>query len=158
LPGGITLRFGFAGGLLLAGILLARLNRTGKVIWTLPFSASLTLRQFGLLLFAAAIGTQAGYAFVDTVLHHGGAELLAGGFGVSLLVGTASMWFGYKYLKVPMNHLIGVYSGGQTQPIVLAFAKDRAGNDLPATGYAAVFPAATVAKIVLSEILFGFLR
>jgi putative transport protein len=68
------------------------------------------------------------------------------------------MLYGYKVLKVPMNHLIGLYVGGQTQPIVLAFAKDRAGNDLAATGYAAVFPAATVAKIVLSEILFGFLR
>ena len=158
LPGGITLRFGFAGGPLLAGIVLARLNRTGKVIWTLPFSANLTLRQFGLVLFAAAIGTQAGYAFVDTLLHHGGAQLFGAGLGVSLVVGVVSMLFGYKWLKVPMNHLIGVYTGGQTQPIVLGFAKDRAGNDLPATGYAAVFPAATVAKIILSEILFGFLR
>ena len=158
LPGGITLRFGFAGGPLLAGIVLAKLNRTGRVIWTLPFSANLTLRQFGLLLFAAAIGTQAGYAFLDTVLHHGGAQLLAGGLGVSLLVGIASMLLGYKVLKVPMNHLIGVYVGGQTQPIVLGFAKDRAGNDLAATGYAAVFPAATVAKIILSEVLFALLR
>ena len=158
LPGGLKLRFGFAGGPLLAGIVLAKLNRTGSVIWTLPFSASLTLRQFGLLLFSAAIGTQAGYAFVDAVLHHGGAQVLGVGFAVSVVVGAASMLYGYKFLKVPMNHLIGVYVGGQTQPIVLGFAKDRAGNDLAATGYAAVFPAATVAKIVLSEILFGFLR
>ncbi|MHB8636013.1 MAG: aspartate:alanine exchanger family transporter [Fimbriimonadaceae bacterium] len=158
LPGGLTLRFGFAGGPLLAGIVLAKLNRTGPIIWTLPFSANLTFRQFGLLLFAAAIGTQAGYAFVDTVLHHGGLAVLFVGLGVSITVGAASMLYGHKVLKVPMNHLIGVYVGGQTQPIVLGFAKDRAGNDLAATGYAAVFPAATVAKIVLSEILLGFLR
>jgi putative transport protein len=158
LPGHLTLRFGFAGGPLLAGIVFGKLNRTGSVIWTLPFSANLTLRQFGLLLFAAAIGTQAGYSFLDTVLRHGGIELLTGGLGVSLLVGIASMLLGYKLLKVPMNHLIGVYIGGQTQPIVLGFAKGRAGNDLASTGYAAVFPAATVAKIMLSEVLFGFLR
>ncbi len=66
LPGGLTLRLGFAGGPLIAGILLGKLNRTGPVIWTLPFSASLTLRQFGLLLFAAAIGTQAGHEVVNT--------------------------------------------------------------------------------------------
>jgi len=158
LGGGLTLRFGFAGGPLLAGIVLARLNRTGSVIWTLPFSANLTLRQFGLILFAAAIGTQAGYGFLDTVIHHGGAEVLGAGLAVSLLVGAVTMLFGYKWLKVPMNHLIGLYVGGQTQPIVLEFAKARAGNDLAATGYAAVFPAATVAKIILSELLFGFLR
>lgn len=158
LPGGLTLRFGFAGGPLLAGIVLARLNRTGRVIWTLPFSANLTLRQFGLLLFSAAIGTQAGYAFVDAVLHHGGVEVLGVAVAISVLVGTVSLYFGFKVMRIPMNHLIGVYVGGQTQPIVLDFAKDRAGNDLPATGYAAVFPAATVSKIVISEVLFALLR
>jgi putative transport protein len=158
LPGGLTLKLGFAGGPLIAGILLARLNRSGPVIWTLPFSANLTLRQFGLTLFAAAIGTQAGYSFLDTVLHHHGGSLFLAGLAINLVVGVATMFLGYRLLKSPMNHLIGVYAGGLTQPIVLGFAKDRAGNDLPSTGYAAVFPIATVIKIVISELLFGFLR
>ncbi len=57
--------------------------------------------------------------------------LFASGMVISLVVGIATMLLGYRILKVPLNHLIGVYAGGQTQPIVLGFAKDRAGNDLP---------------------------
>jgi putative transport protein len=41
----------------------------------------------------------------------------------------------------------------QTQPAVLAFSVEQAGDDLPNTGYAAVYPVATIAKIVLAQIL-----
>lgn len=158
LPGGSVLKLGLSGGPLIAGILLGRLNRTGSVVWTLPYSANLSLKQLGLLLFAAAIGTQSGYAFVDTLLHGQGAQVILAGLVLSLAVGALTMIIGYRFYKEPMNRLLGVYVGGQTQPIVLEFAKSQAGNDLAATGYAAVFPVATIIKIVLAQLVFGFLR
>jgi putative transport protein len=41
----------------------------------------------------------------------------------------------------------------QTQPAVLAFAVEQADTDLPNTGYASVYPVATIAKIVLAQVL-----
>lgn len=32
------------------------------IVWTLPYSANLVLRQLGLVLFLAGIGTRAGYS------------------------------------------------------------------------------------------------
>jgi putative transport protein len=40
-----------------------------------------------------------------------------------------------------------------TQPAVLAFACEQADDDSPSAGYAAVYPAAMVAKIVAAQIL-----
>ncbi|HSF43119.1 MAG TPA: hypothetical protein VLT87_25190, partial [Thermoanaerobaculia bacterium] len=43
--------------------------------------------------------------------------------------------------------------GLQTQPAVLAYAGEQAKNDLPAIGYATVYPVATIGKILLAQLL-----
>ena len=63
LPGGITFHLGLAGGPLLVALVLGALRRTGPILWTMPFSANLTLRQFGLILLLAAIGVQVRHCF-----------------------------------------------------------------------------------------------
>ena len=49
-------------------------------------------------------------------------------------------------------------AGIHTQPAVLAFANENAVDDGPNAGYAAVFPFATIAKILLAQILVEVLR
>jgi putative transport protein len=39
---------------------------------------------------------------------------------------------------------------------VLAFAVEQAGSEVPNTGYASVYPVATIAKILLAQILLAF--
>ena len=43
LPGGITLRLGIAGGPLLVSLILGALERSGPLVWGLPYNANLTL-------------------------------------------------------------------------------------------------------------------
>ncbi|HEX9019619.1 MAG TPA: TrkA C-terminal domain-containing protein, partial [Anaerolineaceae bacterium] len=45
LPGGLTFRLGLAGGPLIAALFLGWRGRTGSMVWALPYSANLTLRQ-----------------------------------------------------------------------------------------------------------------
>jgi putative transport protein len=47
-------------------------------------------------------------------------------------------------------------AGAQTQPAVLAFANDRTGFDpRVGLGYALVYPAAMIAKILLAQVIAG---
>jgi putative transport protein len=69
--GGRTVRFGLAGGSLLVALMLGRLERSGRISWVMPLPANLTIRQIGLLLFLAGVGTRAGHSFFDTVRHNG---------------------------------------------------------------------------------------
>jgi len=41
---------------------------------------------------------------------------------------------------------------------VLAYAQQEAKNDLPAIGYATVYPMATIAKIILAQLILVSLR
>ena len=65
---------------------------------------------------------------------------------------------GYKVLKIPTGLLMGILSGIQTNPGVLAYAQQEAKNDLPAIGYATVYPMATIAKIILAQLILVSLR
>jgi putative transport protein len=157
LPGGIVFRLGFAGGPLIMALILGALGRTGPMVWSLPYSANLTLRQIGLVLFLAGVGTRSGYAFVTTFAQGGGILLFAAGAGITCITALATLWVGHKLLKIPLSLLIGMLSGLQTQPAVLGFALEQTGNDLPNIGYATVYPIATIAKIFLAQLLLTLL-
>ena len=151
LPGG-TIRLGFAGGPLLIALVLGKLERTGRITWTIPLHTNLTLRQIGLLFFLAGLGIRAGYSFAQTLRQNGPAMLLAGAV-VTLVVTEVSLVVGYKWLKIPFASLMGLVSGIQTQPACLAYATREANSDAPNLSYAAVYPVATIAKIILAQLL-----
>ncbi|MBM3744272.1 MAG: transporter [Acidobacteria bacterium] len=152
LPGGSTVRLGLAGGPLLVALVLGKLERTGRITWVIPVSANLTLRQIGLLLFLAGVGTRAGYAFVQT-LGANGIQMLLAGAAITFAVTLVTLLAGHRLLKLRFDFLIGLVSGVQTQPACLAFAANQFHSDAPNLTYASVYPAATIAKIILAQLL-----
>ncbi len=96
LPGGASFELGFAGGPLIVGLVLGAIGRTGPIVWQLPHSANLTLRQLGTVLFLAGIGVNAGDAFGDTILSRDALGVIAAAIvvaatasGVTVLIGDA---------------------------------------------------------------------
>lgn len=154
--GEVRIQLGLAGGPLVVGLVLGARGFTGPLVWTMPYSANHTLRQMGLVLFFAGVGTRAGYAFLDMLTRPSGLALL--GAGAVLTCGTAflALWVGHRLLKIPMSLLTGMLAGLQTQPAVLSYATEQTGNDLPNVGYATVFPTATVLKLVLAQLLLAW--
>jgi putative transport protein len=157
LPGGASFKLGFAGGPLIVGLILGALGRTGPILWQLPHGANLTLRQLGLILFLAGVGTRSGYAFASTLSSGGGLALFGAGIVVTTIIAMTTLWIGYSILRIPFPLLTGLLAGLQTQPAVLGFASERAGNDLPNVGYATVYPVATITKIVIAQLLLTLL-
>lgn len=139
-------------------MVLGRLGRTGPLVWNPPYSANLTLRQVGLILFLAGVGTRSGYAFVTTLTQGSGLAIFLAGALITFSVALGTLWVGHQLLKIPMGLLIGMLSGLQTQPAVLGVALERADSELPNIGYSAVYPTATIAKILLAQLLVVVLR
>ena len=152
IPGGSTVRLGLAGGPLLVALILGKLERTGQIAWVIPASANYTLRQIGLLLFLAGVGTRAGFAFVMT-LRNNGLPLLALGAAITFATTVLTLGIGYKIFKIPFDSLLGLVSGLQTQPACLAFASNLSKSEDTAVAYASIYPAAMIAKIVLAQLL-----
>jgi putative transport protein len=157
LPGGVTFRLGLAGGPLLVSLVLGALRRTGPLVWVLPYSANLTLRQVGLSLLLAAIGIRAGHTFFTTFGASGGLLIFVAGSLVTTLTALLTLWLGYRWLKIPFPLLLGMLAGLHTQPAVLGYALEQAENELPNIGYALVFPMATISKILVAQMLLALL-
>jgi putative transport protein len=138
LPGGGVFRLGLAAGPLISGLILGARMRTGPIIWQLPYSANLILRQVGLMLLLASIGLRSGHTFVTTLMSGNGWQLFLAGAAITVSTGLFALIVGYAVLKIPM---------------VLGFALAQARNELPNIGYATVFPLATIAKIIIAQVL-----
>jgi putative transport protein len=152
-PGGITFKLGFAGGPLIVALILGTIKRTGKLIWNLPYSANATLRQIGLVLFLAGIGTRSGYGFISTFTKGGGITIFVVGAAITFTAAALHLWIGHRLLRIPMSLLTGMVAGLFTQPAVLGYALEQADNDLPNTGYSSVYPVAMIVKILLVQVL-----
>lgn len=157
IPGSEPFRLGIAGGPLIVALILGALERTGPLVWNIPYSANLTLRQFGIVLFLAVIGTRAGYTFVQTLFSSGGILLLLSGAFITCTTAMLTLWIGSRLLRIPMSLLIGLLAGLQTNPAILSYATLQTGNDIPNVGYVTVYPAAMITKILLAQILVSVL-
>lgn len=153
--GGQTFKLGMAGGPLIVGLILGALGRTGPFNWQLPYNANLTLRQMGLIVFLAGVGSRSGYAFVHTIASPLGFKLFLAGLLVTTFVSVALLTLAYKVQKMTFPQACGLLAGLQTHPAVLSFATETLKSEEPNVSYATVYPVATIAKLVLAQLLLG---
>lgn len=149
-----TLELGQAAGPLIAGLVLGRIGRSGPVVWSLPHQAAETLTQLGLLLFLAYAGGRAGSAFVDAIASPLGWKVIGAGLVLTTVHAVVLVVLGRRIAQLVGPRLAGTIAGSQTQPAVLAFAKESTAYDPRVSlGYALVYPAAMVAKILVVQVL-----
>lgn len=158
LPGGLSFSLGLAGGPLMVALVLGAVHRTGPVVWEVPYSANLTLRQVGLVLFFAGVGTRSGFGFVQTLGKPSGWVLLGAFALVTLVTSTVSLLLAHRLFKGSPAQTMGMVAAVHTQPAVLSFVRESTGDDQAELGYATVFPLASVLKIVLAQVVFLFLH
>lgn len=160
LLGGLTLplplvgplNLGTTGGTLLAGLLLGALYQTGPLIWDVPLAGNRLIRDLGLALFMAAVGTSAGTSFIPT-LQERGMALLFSGVLVTLLPVAVGAALGLWLLRVRFLRLLGVLVGGMTSASGLAAAGTLSASTYAPAAYATVYPVALIGKILAVKAL-----
>lgn len=153
LPGGGAFHFGAAGGALIAALILGAVGRTGRLVWQLPYAANMTLRQLGMVLFLAGIGSQGGGALRESLGDSSSLMIIFTGATLTTLVSVLTLLIGFTFMGVPFARLSGMLAGIQTQPAVLAHANEHTANDEPNIGYASVYPFVMMTKIILVQFL-----
>jgi putative transport protein len=150
-PGGGSIAIGLAGVLVVA-LVLGKLRRTGGLSWTIPISANLVLRNFGLTLFLAQVGLSSGPKFAATVTQTGFLFLGLGAVIVTALV-LPIMVVGLYLFRMPFDQVAGIVAGATGNPAILAFSNKLTPTDRPDIGYAMIFPGMTILKILFVHIV-----
>ncbi len=152
IPGVGTVTLGIGGGPLIVALILGKLRRTGPLLWVMPLPANIVLRNFGLAMFLAAVGINAGQPFVRTVSETGLTMLF---IGVAVLLTTVLivLLVGYYLMKIPYDDLVGVASGATGNPAILVYSTRMAPTERPDIGYAMIFPSMTIVKVIAVQIV-----
>ncbi|EEH63525.1 TrkA C-terminal domain protein [Gleimia coleocanis DSM 15436] len=155
-PTGEYFSIGSAAGTLIVGLIFGKIGRIGKLVTTIPSSAAAVLAEFGLLVFLAMAGTTAGGQIAEAFTGGKWVQILLLGMLVTTIMATGLYVTMRWVFKMGGTKTAGILGGAQTQPAVLAFANARTGADpRVALGYALVYPAAMIGKILVAQILGG---
>ncbi|MFM0737182.1 TrkA C-terminal domain-containing protein [Paraburkholderia xenovorans] len=151
LPGLGALALGLCGVLIVA-LVLGKLRRTGSINWSMPLPANLVMRNLGLTIFLAQVGMSSGPKFAATVSETG---LLMLGLGALVLLALAVpiLLLGLLVYRLPYDEVAGIVAGACGNPAILAFANKLTPTDKPDIGYAMIFPAMTIVKILFVDIV-----
>ena len=152
IPGLGVVTLGIGGGPLIVALILGRLRRTGPLLWTMPLPANIVLRNFGLAMFLATVGVNAGQPFVKTVAESGFTMLF---IGMAVLLTTVAivLLVGHYVLRIPYDDLVGVTSGATGNPAILVYSTKMAPTERPDIGYAMIFPSMTLVKVIAAQIV-----
>lgn len=145
-------KLGLAGGPLIVAILIGRFGPHFHLVTYTTMSANLMLREVGLAMFLAGVGIGAGDGFVDAIAG-GGYRWIGYGFIITVLPIMIVGLFARLKLKVNYYTLMGLLSGSMTNPPALGYSNATSGNDMPALGYATVYPVVMFLRVLMAQML-----
>jgi putative transport protein len=151
-PGVGVVTLGIGGGPLIVALIVGKLRRTGPLLWVMPLPANIVLRNFGLSLFLAAVGINAGQPFVRTVAENGLTMLLIGAV-ILLTTVLIVLLIGHYLMKIPYDDLVGIASGATGNPAILVYSTRMAPTERPDIGYAMIFPSMTIVKVIAVQVV-----
>ena len=149
---GMSFSPGLTGGVLIVALVLSAVGKTGPILWSMSGPSNHLLRQLGLLLFLAEVGTSAGKTLVATFQDNG--MLLFGvGVAITLVPMLVSVLVGRLVFKISLLDLLGTITGGMTSTPGLAAADSMVDSNIPGVAYATVYPIAMVLLIVCIQVM-----
>ena len=144
------IRLGLAAGPMLMAILIGRFGTHWHLITYTTVSANLMLREVGLAMFLASVGLASRGGFVNSLISGGYIWIL-----YALIIAIVPLVlvgiFARKVYKMDYYTLMGTLAGSMTNPIALTYANGVCGSDMPAIGYATVYPLVMFLRVVIAQ-------
>lgn len=154
LPGlPMSAKLGLAGGPLIVSILVGRFGYKIKLISYTTQSANLMLREIGICLFLASVGIASGGEFFKTLTQGDGFLWIGVGFIITFIPAIIIGIIARKGCKMNYGTIMGLIAGSTTNPPVLAYSSNTAGNDAPAVAYSTVYPLTMFLRIIIAQIM-----
>ena len=148
---GFGMKLGLAGGPLVVAILLSRFGYKFKLVTYTSSSASLLMRELGICLFLASVGISSGAGFAETVFNSTGMWWVVWGFMITFMPLVIVGCIARGVYKINMLTIMGLFSGGYTDPPALAYAGGSTGSDAPAVAYSTVYPLTMFLRVVAAQ-------
>jgi len=134
------------------GLVFGWLRGKYPTFGNIPPGAQWFMDTFGLCLFVAVVGINAGPSFSSGLSQAGWQLLVFGAIAtvIPLLVGFA---FGYWILKIRFPILLGALAGGQTTTAAIGAVNESARSQVPTLGYTIPYAVANVLLTIWGAVI-----
>ncbi len=146
-------KLGLAGGPFIVAILVGYFGPRYHMVTYNTISANMMLREMGITIFLACVGLGAGKDFFATLATEQGLSWIGYGLLITVIPILLGGIIGRYCFHLNYYTLIGVLSGGNTNPPALAYSNMLTTSDTPSVGYATVYPFAMFLRIISIQIL-----
>ncbi|MBO5893790.1 MAG: putative transporter [Alistipes sp.] len=154
LPGiALPVKLGLAGGPIILGILMGIYGPRFHLVTYTTQSANLMLRAFGLSLYLACLGLNAGVDFFSTAFSTTGLMWVGLGFMITLLPVLFMGFVSMRWAKQDFGTTCGMLCGAMANPMALNYANDTIPGEYASIAYATVYPLSMFARVVLAQII-----
>ena len=148
---GTTFSLTTTGGCLLTALVFGHFGKCGKVSLMPEISTLKVFRELGLIFFLIGAGVSGGANFVN----HFKPIYFVYGVVITLLPMILGYFFAKHVLKLCLLNSIGSITGGMTSTPALGTLINFAGTEDVAAAYAATYPVALVAVVLLTQLFIG---
>ena len=130
----------------------------GKISLKVDEHALKSFREFGLMLFLVGAGVEGGVELVEQIANSTyGIMIVVYGFVAGMIMTLIPMIIGFlfakKICKLPLLNNLGSITGGMTSTPALGTLINVAGTEDVAAAYAATYPIALIAVVLVSQFL-----
>lgn len=144
---GTTFSLTATGGTLLASLIIAHFGRIGRFNLTPDKKTLEVFRELGLMLFLIGAGVAGGASFIKYFK----AIYFVYGIIMTIIPMIAGFLFAKYVLKLSLLNNLGSITGGMTSTPALGTLINVAGTDDVASAYAATYPIALIAVVLVSQ-------
>lgn len=148
----VPLKLGIAAGPLLVAIFISRYGGLARLHSYMNQSAAWFMRDFGICLFFAAVGINAGKTLYESFMANNGWMWLLYGLGITSIPVVFIALISRYVFKINFLQIAGIIGGTYTSPPTLAFCNGYFKGDIPAQAYATVYPLVTIARILAAQL------
>lgn len=150
--GGAQVALHTGGGCLISGLVFGWLRSKRPSFGSLPAATAVHLRDFGLAMFIASVGLEAGPEALN-VLREQGLILPVLAVGVVVVVLVSSLFYARHVLKMPPVLICGALAGLLTCTPGLNAVVEKAESEVPVLGYTVPYAIANVLLTLLGPVI-----
>lgn len=154
IPGmSFPIKLGLAGGPIVIGILMGAYGPRLRLTTYITNSASLLIRQLGIVLYLGCLGLGSGRNFFATLVHGDGLLWVGLGAAITIIPTLLVGWIAMRWGKRSYGQTCGILCGSMANPMVLDYLDDKVDDDSHNVNYATVYPLAMFVRIIAAQLL-----
>lgn len=154
--GGVPISLSTSGGALIMGLVFGWIRGRYPTFGNVPPGAQWFMDTFGLCMFVAIVGINAGPSF-SSGLSTAGWGLLVWGAVATVIPLIVGLLFGHFVFKIRTPILMGVIAGGQTTTAAIGAINEEAESQVPTLGYTIPYAVANVLLTIWGAIIVALL-